>query len=580
MTGTTGFKGRYNEEGWFLAEIGPGQRGGKASSLFAVQDLLKDYEKNDTFSSIEINIPSMVVVKTGIFEQFMTQNSLWDLAYSEASDARIANAFQKADLPFSVVGELRQFISSIRRPLAVRSSSLLEDAKYEPFAGIYATKMIPNNQPDVDRRFRKLTEAIKLVYASTFFAEAKAYMQATKHDIRSERMAIVIQEVIGEQRGSCFYPEVSGVARSFNFYPSGRAKPEQGIVNLAFGLGKTIVDGGCTWNYCPSHPRIPPPFGSPGEMMKLTQKHFWSVNCGEPPSYDPIRETEFLVHRHHSEAEEDDTLRHVASTMDPQSGRITLGVGPDGPRLLDFAPLLTMNTVPLNALLKDLIRTCEEKLQSPVEIEFAMTFPKAPKPGTKARFGFLQVRPMVVSLEKMDMGEDELKAPQLLMASRDVMGNGLRNDLRDIVFVKPGCFEARNNPKIAMQLNEINKGLLGEDTPYLLIGFGRWGSTEPWLGIPVNWSQISGAKCIVEATLPQMNVDMSQGSHFFHNLTSFQVSYFSVPHNGEFPINWEWLDQQNCVHETEFVKHVRLKRALMVKVDGFKGWGTIDTQDT
>jgi len=561
----------------FLTAIGSGQLGGKARSLFTMHQKLEVYKNKKEFESLLIGIPSMVALKTGIFEQFMEENSLYDLAYSDASDAQIANAFQKATLPFSVVGELRKFISRIHRPLAVRSSSLLEDAKFEPFAGIYGTKMIPNNQVTIDKRFHKLTEAIKFVYASTFFTEAKEYMQATSHDIREERMAVILQEVIGEHHGTSFYPEVSGVARSYNFYPTGRATPKQGVVNLALGLGKTIVDGGCSWNYSPAYPRVSPPFGSINEMLNLTQKDYWAVNMGEAPAYDPIKETEFLVHENITKADAEQTLFHVASTLDIQSERINLGVGQDGPRLINFGPILSLDTVPLNVLLKDLLALCEAEFDSPVEIEFAMTFPKDPEYKGMARFGFLQVRPMVVSLEKVDIRVDELIGDEVILASKNALGNGTHQVIKDIVFVRPGQFEAKNTPKIARELNQVNKRLVQEKRPYLLIGFGRWGSSEPWLGIPVFWSQISGAKVMVEASLPQMNVDLSQGSHFFHNLTSFQVSYFSVPFTGEFPINWEWLNKQEVIHETDLIKHVRTTRPLEVKVDGFQGLGLIKT---
>ena len=575
MTGKKGSVFGQNESltRGFLSAIGPGKMGGKARSLFNIQKQLEVFSEHPLFKSIQVGIPSMVVLQTGIFEQFMEQNALYDLAYSTASDSQIANSFQKATLPFSVVGELRQFISRIHRPLAVRSSSLLEDAKFEPFAGIYATKMIPNNQMNTDMRFRKLTEAIKLVYASTFFAEAKEYMQATSHDIKEERMAVILQEVIGENHGATYYPEVSGVARSYNFYPSGRSRPEQGVVNLAFGLGKTIVDGGFSWNYSPAYPKVSPPFGSIREMLKLTQKDYWAINMGETPPYDPVKETEFLCLNDTTQANQDKTLEHVASTLDPHSERIDLGVGRDGPRILNFGPILSLDTVPLNALLKDLLALCEREMGSPVEIEFAMTFPKAEESGIKARFGFLQARPMVVSLEKVDIKEEELKADGVIFASKNVLGNGIQSGLRDIVFVRPGSFDAKNTPKIARELNQVNKQLVTDKTPYILIGFGRWGSTEPWLGIPVTWSQISGAKVIVEASLPQMNIDLSQGSHFFHNLTSFNVSYFSIPHTAEYSIHWDWLNSQECVFETSLIKQVRVREPIYVKVDGFRGLG-------
>jgi hypothetical protein len=386
-------------------------------------------------------------------------------------------------------------------------------------------------------------------------------------------MAVIIQEVVGSRFNERFYPTLSGVARSYNFYPVGRAKPQEGVVDLALGLGKTIVDGGLVWSYSPVYPRVGPPVGSAGEMLKLSQTEFWAINMGRPPEYDPIKETEYLVKCSLADAEYDGSLKMVASTYQPQNDRIVTGIGADGPRVLNFAPILSAGIIPLNDLVKDLLEICREAVGSPVEMEFAMSI------GTRgdlpARFGFLQVRPMVVSTEEISITEEELEGSNVLAASDRALGNGSIDDLHDIVFVDPETFNAKDTPRIATELAKLNRRLLDDGCPYLLIGFGRWGSSDPWLGMPVEWGQISGARAIIEATLPNMNVELSQGSHFFHNITSFQILYFSVRFDGRHKVDWDWLKQQDVVGRTDHVCHVRVDRPLRVKVDGRSSRGVI-----
>ncbi len=556
--------------------IGTGELGGKAAGLVLAKDIIEDNFENQVFDSIKINIPNLTVITTSFFDQFMRQNKLYEIALSEQSNGRIAHAFQQAELPMQLVGDLRALIAGVHSPLAIRSSSMLEDAIYEPFAGIYETKMIPNNQLDTDARFRNLVEAIKFVYASVFFKEAKDYFKATRHSIEDEKMAVIIQEVVGQRFGDRFYPHISGVARSYNFYPTGKAKPEDGVVNLALGLGKMIVDGGISWPYSPALPRTNPPYNSIKELMKQTQTEFWAVNMGKPPAYDPIKETEYLLKMDLRAAEADGVLRFIASTYNAQSDRVEFGTGNQGPRIMNFAPILVLGMLPLNNLIKKILSLCEDKLGTEVEVEFAMTLDK--KLDAPARFGFLQVRPMVVSDDKVDISEADMAKYNVIIASQRAMGNGIIDNIRDIIYVKPENFEARNTQVIAEQIETFNRMLVEKGIPYLLIGFGRWGSTDPWLGIPVYWGQINGAKVMVEATLPNMHVDLSQGSHFFHNLSSFQVSYFSVPHSGKYQIDWKWLNQQPMISETDSIRHVQLDEPIIIKVDGRSGYGVIMNQ--
>jgi len=569
------FFGRdFLESAETFTRIGGGGLGGKAEGLISAQSTLLRIAQDNPFHGVSVGIPRLTVLGTDVFDAFMERNHLFDVAVSDLSDRRIAHAFQQAQLPSEHLGDLRSLIEEVRTPLAVRSSSLLEDALHRPFAGVYETKMIPNHQPDASSRFHRMTEAIKLIYASTFFRGAKAYRQVVGETAESEKMGVILQEIVGERHGDRFYPHLSMVCRSYNYYPTGRARPEQGVVNLALGLGKTIVDGGVCWSYCPAYPKVPPPFGSTRQLLNETQSRFWAVNMGPPPPYDPIAETEYLVEGELADAEYDGTLRHLASTYDAGSDRLVPGVGRDGPRVLDYSPLLTLGDIPLNEMVNTVLVACEEDLGVKVEVELAMTLPAGLE--GEVRLGFLQLRPMVAPEEAVDLQPGELERPEVVVATQRAMGNGKLQTIRDVVFTRPDTFEARNTRVIAGQIDKENLSLVREGRPYLLIGFGRWGSSDPWLGIPVTWSQVSGAKAIVEATLPAMNVEPSQGSHFFHNLSSFQVSYFTVrPGWDGGIIDWEWLQSQETVTRTEHLHHVHLAEPLLVRVDGRTGMGVI-----
>ena len=553
--------------------LGNGNIGGKASGLARIQKALTSHFEMEPFSGFQISIPRMVVVASDIFDNFMQRNSLWDIVNDlQASDKSIAVEFQRANLPVDIVGDLRALITDIKTPLAVRSSSMLEDAIYEPLARVYSTKMIPNNQPDTDTRFRKLTEAIKFIYASTFFDTAKDYRQAIGKSNSDEKMAVIIQEVVGEKFGNYYYPHIAGVARSFDFYPMARAKPEDGVVNLALGLGKTIVDGGLVWSFSPSFPNVSPPLASIRDLLKNSQTKFWAVNLDKPPEYDPINEAEYLSQLDISDAEYDGTLKFIVSTYQAENDRLVIRIGPKGARLINFAPILRAELIKLNDLLKKIMQLCEESFECNIEIEFAICLDEK---GENSRFGFLQIRPMVVSEDVVEISDDEMSNVNSLLVSEKVLGNGINKEIDNIIYVLPDSFNAANIQKIAMEIGEINNRLIAAGKTYLLIGFGRWGSSDPWLGIPVQWNQISGAKAIVEATLPNMNVEFSQGSHFFHNLSSFQVFYFLLYHDGKFKINWDWLADQREIAQTENIRHVELSSPLIIKTDGRLGRGVI-----
>ena len=553
-----------------ISRIGTGSLGGKAQGLVAAARILSSRRSDLELPGLALDVPALCVLATSVFDAFLDRNALRPMLEEEPSDQTLALAFQRATLPAEWLGDLRSVADDARVPLACRSSSALEDALGRPFAGVYGTKMIPGNQPDVSGRFKSLTDAVKFVFASSFFHEARAYRRAAGDLPEPEKMAVVVQEVVGRRHGERFYPDISGVARSWNFYPVGPAEPREGVVDLALGLGKTIVDGGACWSFSPAHPKLPPPVGSVRDLLDATQSRFWAVSVGPPPPYDPMAETEYLVEPGLAEAEADGTLRYAASTYDADSDRLVPGTGRPGPRVLDFAPTLVWNELPLVPALRQLLAVCEGELRAPVEIEFALSLP----PGQPARFGFLQVRPLLISGEAVEVAEDELGAPTTVVASTAALGNG-RHEVRDVVYVEPGSFEARLTPAIAAEIEGLNRTLVEAGRPYLLIGFGRWGSADPWLGIPVRWDQIAGARGIVEAALPHMNPEPSQGSHFFHNLQSCLVLYFTVPIDSARAVDWSWLASQETVTRTEHVRHVRTQPPLVLRVDGRSRRGVV-----
>ncbi len=550
-----------------FAYIGDGELGGKAAGLARIQATLAAAYPQGC-EGISVAIPYLVVLTTEAFDAFMDLNDLHETAAEDLPDARMAHAFLKGELPAWLVGDLRALAEQVKVPLAVRSSSLLEDSLERPFAGVYATKMTPNNQLSADARFVKLVEAIKLVYASTYFQAAKSYRRSAGVEDAQEKMAVVIQEVVGQRHDHRYYPDVSGVARSYNYYPSGHARPEDGYCQLALGRGRSTGGGGLAWGYPPAHPTDPPPYNSLNELLQQTQTGFWAGNMGPAP-YDPGAETEYLLKCALAEAEGDGTLRAVASTFDAGSNRLVPHIQVPGPRLVNFAPILQYNRVAVNALVRSLLETCGQALGAPVEIELALTLEPEP------RCGFLQVRPMAVSHQSVDLDPAVFQDPRLLVAAEQVLGNGVVEGLRDVVYLRPSAFDPARTRDIAREVTRFNQKLVQEGRPYLLVGFGRWGTSDPTGGIPLEFGQISGVRVIVETQLPNMRADLSQGSHFFHNLTNLQVMYFSVAEHGDHPVDFPWLEAQAAVEETGFVRHLRLPTPLEVRVDGRSGRGVV-----
>lgn len=549
-----------NGENEIFCRIGQGSLGGKASGLFNMQQILRENFPQQQYQGITVNIPFSVVIATDVFSRFMEQNELFDFVRADLSDTAIALKFQKAFLPAEITGDLYALAQTKTVPLAIRSSGLLEDAKNEPFAGVYATKMIPNNLLSPTARYQKLTEAIKFVYASVYFKEAKAYFKALKKDINQEKMAVLIQDIAGSKHGEYFYPALAGVAKSYNFYPCGYAKPEDGSASLALGLGKSVVDGGKVWVYSPRYPAVPPPYNAK-DYERYTQTDFWAVYLGKIKNYNPLEETEYLEYLPWQRALQDEILPYLATTNPPV---YTREEKLKATWFLDFAPLLKYGEPPLNNLLKRLLEICAKAYDNPVEIEFALDFPQAAAPG----FSFLQVRPMQVNHEEVNLSCYEKR--ELLLEADLTTGNGKR-EIEQVVFVDRKTFKAEHTPFIAEELAFVNSR--AED--YLLIVFGRLGSSDPWLGIPVTYSDISRAKAIVETTLPGMNPDLSQGSHFFHNITSLGVLFLSLRETFTQKLDWDWLEAQSVVFRSEHVCQVKLAKSLTVLVDGKSQKGVI-----
>lgn len=556
-----------------FARIGEGSLGGKGRGLAFIDNMVKRHSEFNAFDNATVAIPKTVVLCTDVFDEFMDANNLYQVALSEADDDTILKYFLKAKLPDYLVEDFFTFFDVVKSPIAIRSSSLLEDSHYQPFAGIYNTYMIPYLD-DKYEMLRMLSDAIKGVYASVYFHDSKAYMQATSNVIDQEKMAVILQEVVGAAYGDHYYPSMSGVARSLNYYPIGDERPEEGIVNLALGLGKHIVDGGMSLRFSPYHPNKVLQTSEVHLALKETQTSFCALdlkNIGENFSIDDGFN---LLRLPVKEAEKEGSLRYIASTYDIHDQVIRDGLYPGGRKLITFANILQHDVFPLARILQLVLSYSDQEMRRPVEIEFAATLSREQdKSGT---FYLLQVRPIVDSTQVLE--EDLMRIPdsELLLRSTNSLGHGVMDEIYDVVYVKTEGYQASNNKQIALEIEKVNQRFIDEGKNYVLIGPGRWGSSDFWLGIPVKWPHISAARVIVEAGLTNYRVDPSQGTHFFQNLTSFGVGYFTV--NSYIKDGWynqEVLNDRPAVEETEFLKCVHFEKPLMVKMDGKKKVGVV-----
>ncbi len=559
-----------------FARIGEGSLGGKGRGLAFIDNLIKRHSEFESFENATVTIPKTVVLCTDIFDEFMDTNDLYQVALSDVPDDVILRHFLHAKLPDRLVEDFFAFIETVRAPVAIRSSSLLEDSHYQPFAGIYSTYMIPYVS-DKYEMLRMLGDAIKGVYASVYYKDSKAYMQATQNVIDQEKMAVILQEVAGTQYGNRFYPTISGVARSLNYYPIGEEKAEEGVVNLAIGLGKYIVDGGLTLRVCPYHPCKVLQTSEVKMALQETQTQFYALdmtNAGENFSVDDGFN---ILKLHVKEAEKDGSLNYIASTYDPYDMVIRDGIYPGGRKVITFANILQHDVFPLANILRLAQHYGQEGMRRPVEIEFAVKL-NEDRTGT---FYLLQIRPIAGC--KKFLEEDLARIPDedTIIRSDNSLGHGVMDRIQDIVYVKTDNYQASNNQLIAHEIEELNNGFLKENKNYILIGPGRWGSSDPWLGIPVKWAHISAAGIIVEAGLTNYRVDPSQGTHFFQNLTSFGVGYFTVnAYRKDGVYKQEYLNSLPAAHETQYLRHVHFEKPLIVKMDGRKNIGVVMMPET
>ena len=555
-----------------FARIGEGSLGGKGRGLAFIDNMVKRHVEFDEFENASVAIPKTVVLCTDIFDEFMDTNGLYQVALSDASDETILKAFLRARLPERLMEDFFAFFNVVKSPIAIRSSSLLEDSHYQPFAGIYSTYMIPYLE-DKYEMLRMLSDAIKGVYASVYYKDSKAYMQATSNVIDQEKMAVILQEVVGTQYGDRFYPSISGVARSLNYYPIGDEKAEEGTVSLALGLGKYIVDGGVTLRVCPYHPTQVLQTSELEIALRETQTQFYALDLKNDGHDFSLDDGFNLLKLSVREADKDGALQFIASTYDPYDMVIRDGIYPGGRKVITFANILQHDVFPLAKILQLVQQYGQAEMRRPVEIEFAVLLNQAKKTGT---FYLLQIRPMVDV--KADLSEDLnlISEDSLLLKSFNSLGHGVMEDIHDLVYVKTDGYSASNNPAIAYEIEKLNRKFLDEGKNYVLVGPGRWGSSDSWLGIPVKWPHISAARVIVEAGLTNYRVDPSQGTHFFQNLTSFGVGYFTInAYMNDGIYNQAYLNEQVAVEETNFLRHIHFEKPIKVKMDGKKKIGVV-----
>ncbi|MFZ1289346.1 MAG: PEP/pyruvate-binding domain-containing protein [Melioribacteraceae bacterium] len=559
-----------------FARIGGGSLGGKARGLGFINSLIVNYDIENKFDGVEIYVPSAVVLATDVFDSFLEENELLSFAISEKEDKKIIAKFLEAEkFPSEVILKLIEVLSLIKTPLAVRSSSLLEDSQFQPFAGVYQTYMIPNKDADLDTRLEELLQTIKLVYASTFLQRSKDYLKATSYRLEEEKMAVIIQKLVGTQHNERFYPDIAGVAKSYNFYPISPQKSQDGIALVALGLGKTVVEGGNTVRFCPRYPKHLMQFFTTKETIKNAQQNFFALNL-EGKLYTGSNEIpNNLVQQYKLEiAEKDNTLFYTGSTYSPENDAVYDGISRSGTRVVTFAPILKHNIFPLPQILELILNFGTYGMGTQVEIEFAlnMSLPK----GELKEFAILQMRPMVMTREASNIEFQDVNKSEMLCSTKQVLGDGIYDNIRDVIVVDREKFERSKSKEIAYEIAKINEKLVNAKRPYILIGVGRWGSTDPWLGIPVSWDQISGASVIIEAGFKDFSVTPSQGSHFFHNITSFGVGYFTIAEApGECFIDWDWLAKKESIEEYTFTRHLRFDSPLVTKISGQKNKGVI-----
>jgi len=565
-------KDRFDEFSNF-ARMGDGSIGGKGRSIAFMDNIVKEHWELNEDDNIPVKIPRTVVLCTDIFDEFMEINDLYPVALSDKDDDEILRYFLKAGLPDRLIEDFMAFLETIKAPVAVRSSSLLEDSHYQPFAGVYATYMIPLIE-DKYEMLSLMSKAIKSVYASVFYKDSKTYMAATQNIIDQEKMAIVLQEAVGTTYGDHFYPTISGVARSLNFYPVGNERPEEGIANIVLGLGKYIVEGGVNLRFSPAHPHNIVQLSTVDLALRDTQRFFYALDMKDIEKEFTTDDGFNLLKLTIKDAEKDNSIRYIASTYDSADQVIYDGYYDNGGRkIISFVNVLQHNVFPLSEILQQILQIGQNEMGRAVEIEFAVDL----KDRGEGVFYLLQIRPIVQNKELQIEDLSQIKPEDEILHSNSALGHGVFSEVYDIIYVKTEKFNAANNMKIATEIDEINARFLEEEKNYILVGPGRWGSSDSWLGIPVKWSQISNAQVLVELTLDNYKIEPSQGTHFFQNLTSFGVGYFSINPfvSGEGLFDEDYLNNQPAISETEYIRHVRFEKPAIVKINGKKKTGTV-----
>ncbi len=553
------------DEYMVFSRIGEGSLGGKGRGLAFIDYFLKRHRLFNKYKDIAITIPRTVVLSTEVFDEFMEEHDLFSFVAKKHDDETILNKFISKSLPENALKDIEAFLATSNTPIAIRSSSVLEDSLHQPFAGIYATYMVPNT--DLKQLLEMVSNAIKSVMASAFYKNSKAYIKATSHSIEESKMAVILQEVIGTQYEDVYYPNISGVARSINFYPIGEEKPREGIANIALGLGEIIVSGGRTLRFSPYYPKNILQMSSTEIALKETQKHFYGLDMNPNSYHVSINEEINKVKINLRQAKNHRSLKFVASTYDLQSNKIRSGVFHEGARIISFENILKYDSFPLAEILKELLRIGQREIGHPIEMEFAV---KLDVPtGEPKVFSFLQIRPIVEYNDHKRLMPDEIDTTNTIIYAESALGNGKYENIYDFVYVKPEVFNAAKTLDIAASIEKLNDMFEKEEKNYVLVGPGRWGSSDPWLGIPVNWSQVSAAKVIVESGLENFRIDPSQGTHFFQNLTSFKVGYLTInPFSNDGYFDIDYLNAQEVVYEDSFIRHIRFKDALTIFIEG------------
>lgn len=565
--------GSYDPDADFV-KVGKGSLGGKARGLAFISNQLKENpELQEKYKNVKIQVPKSLVLSTEGFDAFVDENDLKELATTDLSDEEVARRFLAAALPAWLKDPLTSFLQHADYPLAVRSSSLLEDAQFQPFAGIFKTFMLPNNHPDPAIRFEQLVMAVKLVYACTYFESPKSYAQSTYHRLEDEKMAVVIQQLTGSFYGDYYYPAISGVAQSYNFYPISHLKPEEGIAHVALGLGKTVVEGGASLRFCPKYPQFLPQLSTVDDILKNSQRFFYALNLKDFPRDFNADEEATLKRLEINNVKNHPPVMHLSSSYSTQDHQIRDGVRSDGYPVLTFANILKYQSFPLADILEDVLKEARRGMGCPVEIEFAVNLPLGGE--AEATFNLLQIRPMATRQHHMDVEISQEDIDAAVCYSTQALGNGSLEDVADIVYVNPDRFDPARTVEIAAEIGRINHQLVQQNRKYLLIGPGRWGSADRWLGIPVKWQDISGVGGIIEYASDDLKADPSQGSHFFQNITSLGIGYLTITPNSSDYLNLQWLQTLLTAEETNYLNHVKLDNPLTIKIEGKKSCAVI-----